>query len=86
MYKVSLSESAYDFFISSDKNLSQKLDRCFVYLKSSPYRSNNIKRLTGKWLGYFRYRIGDYRVIYKVDEKNKSVVVRLIEHRSEVYK
>jgi mRNA interferase RelE/StbE len=36
-------------------------------------------------VGYYRYRIGDYRVIYSVDDDLAQVFVVLIAHRSEAY-
>ncbi|MFH0812492.1 MAG: type II toxin-antitoxin system RelE/ParE family toxin [Pseudomonadota bacterium] len=34
----------------------------------------------------WRIRIGEYRVIYEVDEKEKAVKVMRIRHRKEVYR
>lgn len=36
--------------------------------------------------GYYSARRGGYRVIYRVDEKNRVVHVVRIEHRSDVYR
>ena len=33
----------------------------------------------------WRIRIGDYRIIYEIDEKEKAVKVMRIRHRREVY-
>lgn len=86
MYEVELSESAFEFYKLSGENLARKINKALDYISINPYRSNNIKRLQGKYHEYLRYRIGDYRVIYKVDERQKKVIVRLIENRSKVYK
>ena len=86
MYKVKLSESAIKFYSKCDKNVAKKLNRCFETLKIDPYSSNNVKKLTGDLKDYFRFRLGDYRVIYKIDEATKQVVIRTIEHRSNIYK
>jgi len=37
-------------------------------------------------LPYFRDRVGDYRLIYKIDCKNKIVILVFIQHRKHVYK
>ncbi len=34
----------------------------------------------------FRIRIGDYRIVYRVDDKLKKVFVYRIRHRREVYR
>lgn len=36
--------------------------------------------------GYWSARRGSYRVIYRLDEDNRQVVVVRIEHRSDVYR
>ena len=48
-------------------------------------RHNNIKRLSGKLTGRLRYRVGDWRVIYRIDDTARQVHVLVIAHRSEVY-
>jgi mRNA interferase RelE/StbE len=54
-------------------------------LEREPRRHNNVKRLSGKLIGHFRYRIGDWRVIYRIDDKANRVLVLSIAHRREVY-
>lgn len=44
------------------------------------------KRLTGRWDGYYRFRLGDYRIVYQVDDKALLVAVAITAHRSEVYR
>ena len=41
--------------------------------------------LTGEWSGLFRWRIGDYRVIYAVDHEARTLTVGVIGHRREIY-
>ena len=42
--------------------------------------------LVGEWSGYWRYRIGDYRVIAKFYDEVMVVSVVKIGHRREVYR
>ncbi len=44
--------------------------------------------LHGDWQGYYKLRIGDYRVIYRLEpqEPTAQIVVEYIRHRREVYK
>ena len=44
-----------------------------------------LKRLSGELKGRFRYRIGDWRVVYRVEEEDQRVIVLLIAHRRDVY-
>ena len=34
---------------------------------------------------YIRYRIGDYRVIYSIDDNHVQVLILAIAHRSKAY-
>ena len=43
------------------------------------------KGLTANHAGLWRYRVGDYRVICKLEEDQLLVLVVRIAHRSEVY-
>jgi mRNA interferase RelE/StbE len=85
MYKVDLSKKTQNFYKNADRPLARKLARCFEQLERDPRKHNNIKPLSGKLAGHFRYRVGDHRVIYRIDEPKKTVVVLKIAHRSEAY-
>ena len=85
MFEVLLSPDARTFFGDADPPLARKLARCFAELERESRRHNNIKRLTGKLVGRFRYRVGDWRVIYRIDERARQVHVLVVAHRSEIY-
>ncbi|WP_413165565.1 type II toxin-antitoxin system RelE family toxin [Capilliphycus salinus ALCB114379] len=54
-------------------------------LEQTPRNHPNIKPLKGNLAGRYRYRIGDYRVIYQIDDENNQVIVSLIIHRRDAY-
>jgi len=85
VYSVVLSSNAQQFFEESSAQLQQRLDRCFDQLKVNPRRYPNIKPLKGTFAGYYRYRVGDYRVVYYIKDQERQVVVTVIAHRREVY-
>lgn len=85
MFEVDLSPSASEFFAAADRPLALKLARCFRHLEENPHRGANIKRLKGEWKGYLRYRVGDWRVIYRIEAAASRVNVVVIAHRREVY-
>ena len=84
-YFVTISTDAQAFFESSPASLQKKLDRCFAILKVSPRNYPNIKVLKGSLSGYYRYWVGDYRVIYEVNDDLHQVTIILIAHRSKIY-
>jgi mRNA interferase RelE/StbE len=85
MYKVELSREAQRFYERSDKPVSKKLARCFESLETDPRAGNNIKPLKGKLTGSYRYRVGDLRVVYSINDQAVTVFIITIAKRSNVY-
>lgn len=85
MYEVILYPDAQKFYATADKALAKKIARCLEQLEQNPRLHPNIKPLKGNYSGYYRYRIGDCRVIYSIDDEGIQVLVDTIAHRSQVY-
>jgi len=85
MYAVNLTAEARRFFENADASLQKKLDRCFDILKQTPQRHPNVKPLRGRLAGRLRFRVGDYRVVYFIDNEDRAVTVLTIAHRRDVY-
>ncbi|MEM9216250.1 MAG: type II toxin-antitoxin system RelE/ParE family toxin [Cyanobacteria bacterium P01_F01_bin.150] len=49
-------------------------------------RPDGCKKLKGKNKIYFRVRVGNYRIIYTVDDGVLLIVVVAVGHRKEIYK
>jgi mRNA interferase RelE/StbE len=62
----------------SKKRLKKKLED----LSKNPYSKS--RQLIDSKLGTYRYRIGNYRVIFDISKK--SIVILRVRHRKEVYK
>ncbi|OPY72594.1 MAG: Plasmid stabilization system protein [Syntrophorhabdus sp. PtaU1.Bin058] len=45
----------------------------------------NIKKLTNHPVSDFRLKVGDYRVLFDVDIRNRAIYTLKIGHRKEVY-
>ena len=43
------------------------------------------KALSGEWYGYWRYRVGDYRIIAKIEDDKVIIFVVRIDKRGDVY-
>lgn len=85
MYQILLTKSARRAFEQAAAPLQRKLDRCFDRLRTDPYRGANVKRLRGELAGYYRYRVGNHRVVYRIDSDGNAVIVVIISHRGQVY-
>lgn len=86
MYEIILEAAAARTYEQADAALVRKLNRCWDNLSADPHLHPNIKRLAGRFRGLWRYRVGDWRVIYRPDEAAKLVLVLAILHRSEAYR
>ncbi|OGZ18380.1 MAG: hypothetical protein A2V72_02095 [Candidatus Nealsonbacteria bacterium RBG_13_37_56] len=42
--------------------------------------------LSNEWRGFFKLRVGDWRVIYDIDNKLKEITIHRIDKRDKVYK
>lgn len=68
------------------KNLYSKIkDYVYPILRANPYFGPNIKKLKGEYKDIYRYRIGDYRLFYKIAEETVIVFIINIESRKNAY-
>ena len=71
----------------SGRSLDRKLiEYVYPQLKQEPHFGPNIKRLQGYDPLTWRYRIGDYRIFYQIDEAEKIVCILTIDDRKEAYR
>jgi mRNA interferase RelE/StbE len=42
--------------------------------------------LTGRWQGFFKLRIGDWRIIYETENLKKQITIHMIDRRDKIYK
>ena len=84
-YKVDFSQTAVAGLSRLDKQIAQRiLDR--IKWLSLHIDDVNHKALTGYLRGEYKLRVGDYRAIYELSHEAKTLIIRLIAHRSEVYR
>ena len=67
--------------------LRKKLDS-FVYpqIKEEPFWGNNIKKLRGYSPDMWRYRIGNFRLFYIIDQEEQIIDILTVEDRKDAYK
>jgi mRNA interferase RelE/StbE len=85
MHSVFLTDRARRFYEDADAPLQNRLDRYFNQLKETPRQHPNITALKGALSGRYRFRLGDYRIIYRVDDAQRLVIVDIIAHRRDAY-
>jgi mRNA interferase RelE/StbE len=87
----------YDFQIAQTKEFEKKIKKLdpkiytkiktIVYpqLKKNPFYGTNIKKLKGEYEGIYRYRLGNYRLFYIIDNDKVIVIVTTISYRQSAY-
>ena len=69
------------------KNIYKKVvDYVYPMLRENPFFGPNIKRLKGDYSDFYRFRVGQYRVFYKVNQETVTVYIVSIEHRKDAYR
>jgi len=85
MYFVELSIRAQKFLDKLDNNTKEIIEKRLKNLEDNPIPSDSkfIGRINDEMV--FRYRIGKFRVLYKVKEAQKIVLITKIDKRDRVY-
>ena len=82
MYRVSISPKAKSQLKSIKKIHKNAIASVIEDLKENPYFGKPLGReLTGK----YSYRVGVYRIIYKINDQDKTVQILTAGHRSTIY-
>ncbi len=83
-YAVLLEKSAARFLLRlRDAKLKSRLDEAIESLADDP-RPPGCRKLAGISDRY-RVRVGDFRIVYRIDDGKVTVLILLIGHRREVY-
>lgn len=84
-YRIRFKKSVTKFYQNANKPLARKIERCLEILEKTPKQHPNIKALRGNLKGKYRYKIGQHRVIYAVNEQDVEVIVIKISPRGSAY-
>ena len=82
-YSLHIKSSAQKELDALDEALFARIDRKIVLLAENP-RPAGCKKLKG-YRNQWRIRVGDWRVIYIVDDGEARVSITRVAHRREVY-
>ena len=67
---------------SLDNNVRKRIEKTLIRHREDPLKK--AEKLTDFAFGTYKFRIGDYRVIFDIE--NKDIVVLRVGHRKEIYK
>jgi mRNA interferase RelE/StbE len=83
-YALEFTTSAIREFRALDKQIQRRITEKVTALCEDPFLPGS-KKLKAQ-PEHFRIRVGDYRVIYRIDGKRVVIVIVRIGHRREVYR
>jgi mRNA interferase RelE/StbE len=84
MYKISIKKSAAKELEELPNKITALITTAILQLAHNP-RPQGYKKLKGKILELWRIRIGNYRVIYTIDDGIKIIDVQKVGHRKDIY-
>lgn len=71
--------------IGSDKIYTKIKNVAYPQLKKNPYFGPNIKKLKGDFGGIYRFKIGNYRLFYKIDKEKVILFILSLKPRKDSY-
>ena len=80
---TSPAEKALEWVKFHEPDLFSRVITCLEALRVNPYQG---KALKGELVGRYSYRVGSYRIIYKLRKGELLVVIIDIGHRRDIYK
>ena len=83
-YRLELSEKAEAAFKRLDKPTAQRISKRFNWLAAHAETYPHVA-LKGQWSGYYRFRIGNYRAIYRIALDERVIIVEKLGHRRDIY-
>lgn len=82
-YALTTSRSAEKELVALDSTILKRIVQKIETLAGEP-RPSGCKKLKGE-KNRWRMRVGDYRVIYSIDDRARVVDISAIRHRREAY-
>lgn len=84
MYKIEWTKSAEKDLKKLSKPEGKRIyDKVGEVLSNSPHK---YELMQGLYSGHRKFRVGNYRIIFKINEQIVTVEVIKVGHRSDVYK
>jgi len=85
MYDLRILEDASRDLSRLDKGVGRRIVERVNWLAAT-LDEIRPEALTGDLVGLFKLRVGDYRVIYEIVRKEKTIVIHAIGYRREIYR
>lgn len=81
-YKLVYTKTAFHDIQKLDNVAKKRIKKKLEELSKNPIALS--KRLINSSIGMYRYRVGNYRIVFDIDKQN--IVILRVGHRREIYK
>ena len=85
-YNVQFTKEALKYFNKLDRRTQKRIAQVIEELKMNPQVLPNIKPMEGLPYEQYRIRIGNLRIVYRVNNRQLLIIVVKIGPRGDVYK
>jgi len=85
VYRVRILDAATRELARLDKPLGRRIVERITWLATN-LDAIRPEALTGELAGFYKLRVGDYRVIYEILHAEQTVLIHAIGHRREIYR
>ena len=85
MYQVIFLPNALDDLSTLDKSIAKRIMNRIEWF-SENIENSSPTPLKSRLSGFYKLRIGDWRVIYEISKKAKTIFIHKIGHRKDIYK
>jgi mRNA interferase RelE/StbE len=86
MHKIILHRNAVKFYRKVNDTLKERVADAFDVIARNPNLDGHIKKLKGDLKHMHRFRMGDLRILYEIDDAQEIVRIKAIEWRGSAYK
>jgi mRNA interferase RelE/StbE len=83
-YTIEFTAAAQKDLARLAKSTRVRVDATLMILKTNP-RPPGAKKLQGQWRSYYRVRVGEFRIIYAIEDAKLIICVVRIRDRKEAY-
>lgn len=85
-YRLKLAKEALKYYDKQSTKMQDRIDSALTAIQLSPKLGPHIEPLDGRYKGLMKYRLGNFRIIYSIEDDILVVTVVAIGPRGDVYK
>lgn len=82
---IVFSDKAEKQFLKLDKTIQKQIKKFILKLEKLEDPRSEGKMLVGNLMGFWRYRVGDYRLLCRIRDEQLIIFVIEVGHRREIY-